>query len=170
MFRPFIIIGLICSSVFADKHQEQTSNINDGIKSTAATQLDPQLKQFTIISDQTVFLPSANRYIFSVEKLLNNNNQYKPEASKILNQIIPLAKKARIVNIYGFTSEALQGPIGVKVSSEQAQRIADYLWSQGIELDKMNIRGMGYQEPRISSSNGVERHAFNHRIEIDLIP
>lgn len=170
MFKPFIIIALICSAALADKNNTNQQATNSATNKTSETNINPELKQFPIISDDTVFLPDANRYIFATNKLLNNNNQYEPGAGKILASIVPLAKKARIVNIYGFTNEALQGPIGVKISTEQAQRIADYLWSQGIELDKMNIRGMGYQEPRISSSNDVEQHFFNQRIEIDLIP
>ncbi|MEE2770450.1 MAG: hypothetical protein VX835_05165 [Pseudomonadota bacterium] len=158
MFKPFIIITLICSLAFSDDAQNKTvSN-------------DSQLKQFPIISDDVVYLPSANRYIYSTDKLLTNNHQYKPQAIPILNKIVPLAMKARVVNIYGFTNESLKGPIGIKTSGEQAQMIADYLWSQGIQLEKMNIRGMGYQEPRINSSNDVEQHFFNRRIEIDLIP
>ncbi len=163
MFKKLIIITLICASAFSAEQ-----NTNKGNELTNA-KLNPQLKQFPIISDEVVYLPNANRYIYSVRKLLNPNLQYTSRASKLLNNIVPLAKKARIVNIYGFTSEALKGPIGVKTSSEQAQRIADYLWSQGIPLDKMNVRGMGFQEPRIQASNDVEQHFFNNRIEIDLI-
>lgn len=163
MFKKLIIITFLCASAFS---AEQNTNNQQEKKQT---QVNPQLQQFPIISDEVVYLPSANRYIYSVEKLLTQNFQYKPNAGKLLNKIVPLAKKARIVNIYGFTGEALKGPIGVKTSNEQAQRIADYLWSQGIPLDKMNIRGMGFQEPRIQASNDVEQHFFNNRIEIDLI-
>lgn len=168
MFKPLIIIAIFCASVYADSHTDPKTTAKKA-STTESSKLDDQLKQFPIISDEAVFLPNANRYIFSVDKLLDNNNQYKPNAAKILNQFVPHAKSARIVNIYGFTSKALQGPIGIKTSTEQAQRIADYLWSQGVDLDKMNIRGMGFQEPRINASNDVEQNFFNHRIEIDLI-
>lgn len=176
MLRKFFIVNLILSLAFAsiaegkNSYNQAQSTKHENKDTTTHSTNDSRLEAFTIISDDVLFLPNANRYIYSTDKLLNNNHQYKSDAGKILNQIVPLAKKARIVNIYGFTNEALQGPIGVKISEEQAQRIADYLWSQGISLDKMNIRGMGFQEPRIHASNDVEQHFFNNRIEIDLIP
>lgn len=123
-----------------------------------------------IISDDVVYLPNANRYIYATDKLLNQKLQYRTQAGAILNKLIPLTKQARYIHVYGFSDASLKGPVGIKTSKQQAQLIADYLWSQGVPLEKISVRGMGYQEPRITASHDVRQHYFNRRIEIDLIP
>ena len=90
MLRKFFIVNLILSLAFASIAEGKNS-YNQAQSTTHSTN-DSRLEAFTIISDDVLFLPNANRYIYSTDKLLNNNHQYKSDAGKILNQIYPKIK------------------------------------------------------------------------------
>jgi hypothetical protein len=169
MYKPlFISLLMMCSLSTADTNKATSSNNKMAKREPVVS---AEFSKLPVISDTIVYLPTANRYIFPLESLLEQNHQYSPNAAPLLNRIVPLAEKAKIVYVYGFTDKSLQGPVAIKTSEEQAQRVADFLWSRGISLDKLVVQGMGFQEPRVSSAaNSVEEHYFNSRIEIDLVP
>lgn len=127
------------------------------------------LSSLPIKSTDTIYLPNVNRYILATDQLLTPELEYKKNIQAALAPIVKAAKQARAVNIYAFSDDASTRSLATQVTQEQAQRIADFLWSQGIELEQLHVRGMGNSESRISNTNNVLQTAFNRRIEIDLV-
>ena len=127
------------------------------------------LSALPIKSTDTIYLPNVNRYILATDQLLTPELEYKPQAKSALTPIIKSAKLAKSINIYAFTDESTVGTLATQVTQEQAQRIADFFWAQGIELDQLHVRGMGHNDARLTGTTNVLQTAFNRRIEIDLV-
>ena len=113
-------------------------------------------------------LPNATRYTISTNQLLDDNLNYSPSINAELAPIIALAKKAQHIAIHAFTDEGLSGKNGDVISSEQAQRILDFMWFQGVDYSLMTAKGMGYSHPKVKDPKETNSNFFNRRIEIDI--
>lgn len=91
----------------------------------------------------------------------------KYEAYPLLNQIVFFLKQ------YGYVHMAIVGHsdvVGTNAgqihqSSLQAQSVATYVWSHGINIDRIEVYGVGVHDT-IADLHSVEGNGYNRRVEI----
>lgn len=103
---------------------------------------------------------------------------FKPASSKLKeNKGVALNEVAQLLNchcyaisnmhISGYTDTVGKIKEQQQRSLQQARNIAAYLWANGVDLNRMHVRGYGQR--RTLSSNGTpDGSADNRRVEITL--
>jgi outer membrane protein OmpA-like peptidoglycan-associated protein len=73
------------------------------------------------------------------------------------------------VNVYGFTDTTGTAARNTELSQRRAQVVADALMSNGVSSARLNTRGMGETNLKVSTADNVAE-ARNRRVEIVLEP
>lgn len=72
------------------------------------------------------------------------------------------------LNIEGHTDSTGTDEINMKLSTERAKAVYEFLWSQGISQSRMMYRGFGSAHPVVPNDTAANR-ARNRRVEVVLI-
>ncbi len=72
------------------------------------------------------------------------------------------------LSIEGYTDSTGTDEINMKLSTERARAVYDFLWSQGIDQNRMTYKGFGPANP-VAPNDTLENRAKNRRVEVVLI-
>jgi general secretion pathway protein A len=102
--------------------------------------------------------------------LATNSLKLTVEASKEYNRFIEKLKlhpDAKLL-VKGFVSSDSESPENSKLSEERAMSVQKMLVASGIESTRLQVKGMGIQEP-IAPNNTSEGRTRNRRVEIVVV-
>jgi len=94
----------------------------------------------------------------------------KPESFKELDKLVSLLEKNPKVRIEvsGHTDNIGSASINKKISKERALTVKNYLVSRGIEQDRIEYQGYGFDQP-IAPNDTPEGREQNRRVEIKVL-
>ena len=110
--------------------------------------------------------------ILKIERL-----QFKPNSSVIDAESFPQMDKiyallsenpTLVVEIGGHTNLVVGEELGLKLSTERAKAVADYLTNKGIERNRLVIKGYGKSRP-LNNENSAAANKENQRVEIKIL-
>jgi len=91
-----------------------------------------------------------------------------PIARDRLNQVAQSLKELdddKLVSIEGFTDSRGADDMNMKLSTDRANAVKDYLVSQGVKAEKLRAVGRGESNP-VASNDTAEGRANNRRVEL----
>ena len=110
--------------------------------------------------------------IIKIEKM-----QFSPNSSDIQKESFPqldevynllVTNPTLIVEIGGHTNMVIEDMESIKLSTERAMAVADYLVNKGIERNRLVARGYGKSKP-IVKENSAAANKVNQRVEIKIL-
>ncbi len=110
--------------------------------------------------------------IIKIEKM-----QFAPNSSDIQKESFPqldevynllVTNPTLIVEIGGHTNMVIEDMESIKLSTERARAVADYLVTKGIERNRLVARGYGKSKP-IVKENSAAANKVNQRVEIKIL-
>jgi len=120
-------------------------------------------------ADQTVALPSIKGEKF-ILPLQANSIKLTREGRNNLKEMLALLAPyphARLL-VKGYVSAKTNSPENIKLSEDRAANVKDFLVAEGVSGERMDILGMGNQEP-LASNSTREGRAKNRRVEIVIL-
>jgi general secretion pathway protein A len=110
--------------------------------------------------------PEARKFIVFFK---HNSNQLPRETIDTLHYIIDLVADHPIaaITLTGYTDSQGDKLYNVMLSAERANRVKAYLVQNGVPDSKINVHGMGPENP-IESNATLEGRKKNRRVEIEL--
>jgi outer membrane protein OmpA-like peptidoglycan-associated protein len=94
----------------------------------------------------------------------------KPEAKDSLSRAAATLKDSQTtITIEGHTDSTGSNAINQPLSERRANRVRDYLVSQGVPGAKMAAIGYGSSRPAVPNDSDANR-ALNRRVQIELTP
>ena len=110
--------------------------------------------------------------IIKIEKM-----QFAPNSSDIQKESFPqldevynllVTNPTLIVEIGGHTNMVIEEMESIKLSTERAKAVSDYLVNKGIERNRLVARGYGKSKP-IVKENSAAANKVNQRVEIKIL-
>ncbi len=100
----------------------------------------------------------------------SNKAKLLPSAYEALKDVVATMKQHKDYKweIGGFTDAVGSESSNLKLSKLRAQSIVDYLVSQGVSRNNLQIKGYGESNP-IASNDNAEGRSMNRRVEIKLL-
>ncbi|NOZ47359.1 MAG: OmpA family protein [Chlorobi bacterium] len=98
-----------------------------------------------------------------------NKSELKPESYESLDFLITLLNKNnwQELTLSGYTDSVGTEDYNYTLSLERAKSVRNYLIQKGIEVSKINYKGMGSRNP-VSTFPGNYTRAMNRRVEIRI--
>ena len=114
----------------------------------------------------TIALNMQNDILFGV-----GSSQLESRAQEVLHAVAIVLKKydETRVNVYGFTDTTGTAARNAELSQRRAQVVADALMSNGVSSGRLNTRGMGETNLKVSTADNIAE-GRNRRVEILLEP
>ena len=114
----------------------------------------------------TIALNLQNDILFGV-----GSSQLESRAQEVLRAVAIVLKKydETKVNVHGFTDTTGTAARNTELSQRRAQVVADALMSNGVSSGRLNTRGMGETNLKVSTADNIAE-ARNRRVEIVLEP
>ena len=114
----------------------------------------------------TIALNLQNDILFGV-----GSSQLESRAQEVLRAVAIVLKKydETRVNVHGFTDTTGTAARNTELSQRRAQVVADELMSNGVSSGRLNTRGMGETNLKVSTADNIAE-ARNRRVEIVLEP
>lgn len=114
----------------------------------------------------TISLNMQNDILFDV-----GSSSLGSRADEVLRAVAIVLKKydETRVNVYGFTDTTGTAARNTELSQRRAQVVADKLMSNGVASARLNTKGMGETNLKVSTADNVAE-ARNRRVEIVLEP
>ena len=114
----------------------------------------------------TIALNMQNDILFGV-----GSSRLESRAQEVLHAVAIVLKKydETRVNVYGFTDTTGTKTRNEELSHQRAESVADELMKNGVSSGRLNIRGMGETNLKVSTADNVAE-ARNRRVEIVLEP
>ncbi len=99
-----------------------------------------------------------------------DSSELMPEAILALNEIYKIIQNSNSNNIIvsGHTDNSGSKEYNYKLSIERALSVKNALVGLGIQADRMNVVGLGEDQP-VASNDTEENKALNRRVEIDIM-
>lgn len=109
---------------------------------------------------------------FSAEVLFPfDSAELRPEAQAELNEAAAMLKlhtELRRVEVAGHTCDLGPADYNQGLSQRRAQSVRDYLVAEGIDADRLSVRGYGEERPAVSNSSDENRRK-NRRVELIVL-
>lgn len=101
----------------------------------------------------------------------SNRADIKPAFHEVLNSVALVLKEYNrsIVDIDGHTDSDGPEDYNLDLSTDRARAVADYLTSQRVNPQRLQVRGIGENEP-IASNRTASGKSQNRRVEIKIVP
>jgi len=114
----------------------------------------------------TIALNMQNDILFGV-----GSSQLESRAQEVLRAVAIVLKKydETRVNVYGFTDTTGTRVRNEELSQQRAKVVADALMKNGVKSGRLNTRGMGETNLKVTTADNVAE-ARNRRVEILLEP
>jgi len=119
---------------------------------------------------QIIQLGDNLRIIIPSDQLFNaTESEIAPSRYPVLTRIAMLLQYYgdAPINVEGFTDNVMSPENNQRLAQKQAQTVASYLWSEGVELQRLKIKGFG-EKPDVANNQTVEGSSDNRRIEIKV--
>ncbi|HJN37870.1 MAG TPA: OmpA family protein [Gammaproteobacteria bacterium] len=140
-----------CNVMPSDQYQLNALNEDNDFKVI----YEPE-RTLVILSSDEIFLLNTSKFRDDHRELLEKIGKFVAHQSKDLKIIIKSF------------SDTVPSPGSAKDTTQaQAEAIAAYLWSKGVEASRLSFQGQGASHP-VSSNVTPEGSAQNRRIEISL--
>jgi len=98
----------------------------------------------------------------------SGDSQLLPSARNRLSEVADALKQSdNLLTIEGHTDAQGADLYNEELSLRRAERVRDFLISQGVEPDRVSVRGLGEYRP-VASNSTAEGRANNRRVEIVL--
>ncbi len=156
------------------KADTPTTNNNPSIAEARPKDSSPKRKQET--EDNTAAQVKDNKLqegqIIKIEKM-----QFAPNSAIIdkssyaqLDEVYNflVTNPALVVEIGGHTNLIIEETMSLKLSSDRAKAVADYLVNKGIERNRLVTRGYGKSKP-LMKENSAAANRVNQRVEIRIL-
>ena len=110
--------------------------------------------------------------ILKIERLL-----FKPTSWVIETESYPQLDKiysflsenpALVVEIGGHTNILVDDDMGLKLSTNRAKAVADYLIKKGVDRDRLVVKGYGKSRPIVKESSAAANKE-NQRVELKIL-
>jgi len=97
--------------------------------------------------------------------------ELKPAFFEVLNSVALVLNEYNrsLIDIDGHTDSDGPEDYNLDLSTQRARAVADYLTSQRVDPQRMQVRGLGEREP-IASNRTARGKAQNRRVEIKIVP
>lgn len=126
--------------------------------------LDQQLLQLVPIEEKAVI--TLNSVFFDFDKAV-----LKDESKPELNRIAKLMKEQESmeIEIHGHTDAVGPEDYNMQLSKRRAMAVNDYLKSQGIDQERMQVKYFGESRPVASNDDEEEGRKLNRRVEFEIL-
>jgi len=101
----------------------------------------------------------------------SNRAELKPAFFEVLNSVALVLNEydRSLIDVDGHTDSDGPDDYNLDLSTERARSVADYLISQQVNPQRLQVRGLGEREP-IASNKTARGKAQNRRVEIKIVP
>ncbi|WP_086980736.1 outer membrane beta-barrel protein [Vibrio aphrogenes] len=136
-------------------------------KETQPSEKKVETSQPVIIKQQVQILRDWSGFDSKSSGFGSNSTELSPVMKTELAATIQRLQRypQATVEVIGHTDSVGRATYNQQLSEARAQRVADYLMSQGIERDRITVKGYGEFRP-IASNDTAQGRAFNRRVEI----
>lgn len=99
-----------------------------------------------------------------------NSTKMTQDGYRVFNDFVKKLKDypRATMMVKGFVSAKTNSPENIKLSQERARGVYELLLSQGIDEERVELKGMGNQEP-VASNDTSEGRRKNRRVEIVIV-
>lgn len=99
-----------------------------------------------------------------------NSAQLRPQSRSVLDDMAATLKKNAdiAVEVAGHTDSSGSDAYNLDLSQRRAQSVADYLISQGVDAERLVVRGYGETQP-VAPNGTAEGRARNRRVELRIL-
>ncbi|WNJ97088.1 OmpA family protein [Vibrio ruber] len=120
--------------------------------------------------------PADTPVIKTVKKSLSSESSFALNSAKLskqgiddLQEVVELMSRHSQATavVTGYTDSTGLKEYNQSLSLERAQAVADQLVSQGINAERLTVRGMGESDP-VASNDTKEGRAKNRRVEVEI--
>ena len=100
-----------------------------------------------------------------------NKSELEKEAKDQLERLIEGIEDMEDsrIRVCGHTDFVGNEAVNQAISTQRAQSVADYLIENGIDADRITVKGMSFHQP-VADNSTEEGRAKNRRVEIYVIP
>jgi outer membrane protein OmpA-like peptidoglycan-associated protein len=101
----------------------------------------------------------------------SNKAELKPAFYEVLNSVALVLNEydRSLIDVDGHTDSDGPDDFNLDLSTERARAVADFLTSQQVNPQRLQVRGLGEREP-IASNQTARGKAQNRRVEIKIVP
>lgn len=118
-------------------------------------------------------LPALSVTSIQSDNIFNpHSSQFKSQATAYLIQGLKMIRQADVnlqIYITAYSDDIPNAVEQKRMTSAQAEAVANYLWSQGVDYERMHIAGEGSKH-MLGEIHSSKTNAVNRRIEIVLVP
>ena len=131
-----------------------------------AAALKKSMPEAEVIRDgDKVYVALPSGILFDLGK-----DALKPDAKESLSKAVPTLRDSQTtIVIEGHTDSTGSDAINQPLSERRANRVRDFLVSQGVAASKMAAVGYGSSRPAVPNDTEANR-ALNRRVQIELTP
>lgn len=131
-----------------------------------AAALKKSMPEAEVIRDgDKVYVALPSGILFDLGK-----DALKPDAKQSLSKAVPTLRDSQTtIMIEGHTDSTGSDAINQPLSERRANRVRDFLVSQGVAASKMAAIGYGSSRPAVPNDTEANR-ALNRRVQIELTP
>lgn len=131
-----------------------------------AAELKQRVPEAEVIRDgDKVYMALPSGILFDLGR-----DELKPDAKEALRRAAPTLRDSQTtIVIEGHTDSTGSDAINQPLSERRANRVRDFLISQGVAASKMTAVGYGSSRPAVSNDTEANR-ALNRRVQIELSP
>ncbi len=125
------------------------------------------IENIQLISNKEI---STNKQKIIINNIFFDYNKYelKPESLPELKRLIEFLKlNNQSILIEGYTDNVGSAEFNIELSKNRAQQVANYLIKNGIDSNRIKVKGWGYQNP-ITDNKDEEAKSKNRRVEFSL--
>ncbi|MES2998138.1 MAG: OmpA family protein [Pseudomonadota bacterium] len=167
VFSCLLLIGLF--SIAACTTTSQTDNL----------QHCPKIKKSKTSADKKKTLPTLMQVIQSPDRLrviLYSDVCFQTNGRLTIDCLDQLARTMNtikrygdgLIQVVGYTDDIYDPQTADEISLRQANSVLVFLWSKGIEPQRLRAVGYGNHDP-IASNRNVKASSANRRVEIMLV-
>lgn len=173
-----VVLGLAgCSSM---DYRSSSSTMSTSLTSTTVTEVPAKklVVQNSCEGVENCVQPSAVLISMILKEMIQESSLYfgfnsvrLNEAGKAkLNELIPqikMAKKADLIKVHGYADSTGPADYNKTLSKRRALAVRDYLVSQDLSPDTINVIAFGEEDPRGDNSTKAGR-AENRRVDVKV--
>lgn len=148
------VIGGVAGGVIGNKMDKQARQIDEALPGAEVERIGEGIK--LVLNENAV-------------RFNTNKSTLTTSAKANLDKLIPVFNEYADTNItiFGYTDSTGSADYNLKLSSERATSVKNYLISKGLVASRFNITGMGIADP-IASNDTAEGKSKNRRVEFAI--
>lgn len=171
LLTALTLIGVSCLSACTQQTVAiETHHYQDGVRISPSTEnaviqrLRKQGGFLMSLGDRMKVVVASDRLFRPASDQIPTDKQAVLRTAASLLREYPLSP----INIAAFTDNVANTKNNDSLSQKQAQRVASFLWAEGIQAKRLHVQGRGQQQT-VADNQFAQGAAWNRRIEISFV-